>query len=33
MTAGGRYTALLSRQQLEEAIEGDEAMATSSSMR
>ena len=33
MQAGGRYTALLSRQQLEEAIEDDEAMATSEGMR
>ena len=33
MSAGGRYTALLSRQQLEEAIEGEEVMATSEGMR
>jgi ATP-binding cassette subfamily B multidrug efflux pump len=33
ITAGGQYSALLSRQQLEEAIEGDEAMATSEGMR
>ena len=33
MAAGGRYSALLSRQQLEEAIEGDEVMATGASMR
>jgi ATP-binding cassette subfamily B multidrug efflux pump len=33
MAAGGRYSALLSRQQLEEAIEGDDIMATSVGMR
>ena len=33
ITAGGRYSALLSRQQLEEAIEDEEAMATSEGMR